>query len=111
MICLKVCVFACISQYLYLQVQSCELLPLLPRVAFELLDGPGRLASLPVRQAGESQVRVQGAALHVRLHRGSEGVRRENLLDQVRLFQRLGWAVGLGELILPLSLCLLMKRG
>lgn len=45
------------------------------------------------------------------LHRGCEGVRRENLFDQIRLLWWLRGAVGLGEFVLTLSLCLEVERG
>ena len=94
----------------YLQFQSGELLPLLSWVAFILLDGPGWLAALCVWQAGESQVGVQRAAFHMSLNGGGERVWWENLFDQVGLLWRFGWAVGLGKLVLALSLCLEMER-
>lgn len=94
----------------YLQVQSGELLPLLSWVAFILLDGPGWLAALGIWQAGESQVGVQRAAFHMSLNGGGERVWWENLFDQVRLLWRFGWAVGLGQLVLALSLCLDVER-
>lgn len=94
----------------YLQVQRRQLLSLLPWVAFVLLDGPGRLTALPIRHAGEPQVRVQRAAFHVSLDGGRVGVRREHLLDQVGFLWRFGGPVSLRELVLSLSFSLQVER-
>lgn len=94
----------------YLQVQRRQRLPLLPWVAFVLLDGPGRLTALPVRHAGKPQVRVQRAAFHVGLDGGRVGVRREHLLDQVGFLWRFRGPMGLRELVLPFSFSLQVER-
>lgn len=44
------------------------------------------------------------------LNGGGEGVWREDLFDQVGLLRRFRGAMGLGELVLTLSLCLEMER-
>lgn len=104
----QLCIAAAADQYL--QVQRRQLLPLLPWVAFVLFDGPGRLTALPIRHAGESQVRVQRAAFHVGLDGGRVRVRREHLLDQVGFLWGFGRPVGLWELVLSLSFSLPVER-